>query len=179
MPEHRFKRLESRAIRLHRLGVDAARAVQLLDSWAAQGNMVGHEHDATWYVDYIYSNARHKDKFGAEQWTERKSFSAEDLFKHTAKPGEKLLYTYEEAQRAFEDPEMLVRNLIPNKVVTICYGDENSGKTYFTLEIATSVASGRPVLGKFEIEEGKCENAVVVIFAGENAENVPKAASAC
>lgn len=55
--------------------------------------------------------------------------------------------------REFHDPEWAVENLIPADGITILSGQPGSFKTWMILDLAISVAQGRPFAGKFEASQ--------------------------
>jgi RecA-family ATPase len=200
---HRYNALTHRAVRLHRLGVPREwdggdPAVELLEEWAAQGDVGGY--DPAEFINGVYANAA-EHLFGTELPPPRSTSASEvldrqlrDAVDHLKqlpdqqidenKPLE-LLWELDEAEEKLVDPEMLVDGLIPDKVTTILYGDTNAGKTYFAVELASAVVQDRPAFGKFQIADkldaGGNEIAnlpksdgVVVLCVGEDAASLVK-----
>ena len=55
----------------------------------------------------------------------------------------------------FNEEPFLVEKLIPNKSLCVLSGYPESGKGWIILELARSVASGTPFLGRFQTQQGK------------------------
>jgi len=66
----------------------------------------------------------------------------------------------------YEPPDELIQDLLVNRTISILYGDSNSGKTFFAIDMACHIASGRIWFGK-QVEEG-----LVVYLATESPETV-------
>ena len=49
------------------------------------------------------------------------------------------------------DPEWLVAGILPAKSIAQLYGGSGSGKSFVALDMALSVATGRPWLGKYDV----------------------------
>lgn len=63
-------------------------------------------------------------------------------------------------------PDELIEDLLINKNISILYGDSNSGKTFFAIDMACAIALGRPWFGK-QVEHG-----MAVYLATESPETV-------
>lgn len=63
-------------------------------------------------------------------------------------------------------PDELIEDVLVNKSISILYGDSNSGKTFFAIDMACSIALGRTWFGK-QVEQG-----MVVYLATESPETV-------
>lgn len=63
-------------------------------------------------------------------------------------------------------PDELIEDVLVNKSISILYGDSNSGKTFFAINMACSIALGVPWFGK-QVEQG-----MVVYLATESPETV-------
>lgn len=63
-------------------------------------------------------------------------------------------------------PDELIEDVLVNKNISILYGDSNSGKTFFAIDMACSIALGRPWFGK-QVEQG-----MAVYLATESPETV-------
>ncbi len=50
--------------------------------------------------------------------------------------------------KELESPEWLIENILPNGVIAMLYGEENSHKTFITIDMALSVASGNQYHGR-------------------------------
>jgi len=68
--------------------------------------------------------------------------------------------------REYTAPDELIEDLLINKNISILYGDSNSGKTFFAIDMSCAIALGRPWFGK-QVEQG-----MVVYLATESPETV-------
>ena len=66
----------------------------------------------------------------------------------------------------YTPPDELIEDLLVNKTISILYGDSNSGKTFFAIDMACAISLSRPWFGK-QIEGG-----MVVYLATESPETV-------
>lgn len=66
----------------------------------------------------------------------------------------------------YAPPDELVEDLLVNKNISILYGDSNSGKTFFAIDLSCAISLGRIWFGK-QVEQG-----MVVYLATESPETV-------
>ena len=72
----------------------------------------------------------------------------------------------DELAAAFEPPDELVQGILTAGAGSMLYGDSNSGKTFFTIDMACAVARGVPWMGR------KTEQGLVVYVAAESPASV-------
>ena len=72
---------------------------------------------------------------------------------------------------AFTPPDELVEGVLTVGGGSVLYGDSNSGKTFFTIDLACAVARGVPWMGR------RTEPGLVVYVAAESPQSIRSAAS--
>lgn len=72
----------------------------------------------------------------------------------------------DELAAAYEPPDELVQGILTAGAGSMLYGDSNSGKTFFTIDMACAVARGVPWMGR------KTEQGLVVYVAAESPASV-------
>lgn len=55
---------------------------------------------------------------------------------------------------ALPDPEWLIESMLPEGALAQLYGESGLGKSFITLDLALSVAAGRPWLERFTVQQG-------------------------
>lgn len=66
----------------------------------------------------------------------------------------------------YEPPDELVQGLLTKRAVSMLYGDSNSGKTFFSVDLACAVARGVPWLGR------NTEPGLVIYVAAESPQSI-------
>ncbi len=72
----------------------------------------------------------------------------------------------DELPKAYEPPDELVQGILTAGAGSMLYGDSNSGKTFFTIDLACAVARGAPWMGR------KTEQGLVLYVAAESPASV-------
>lgn len=72
----------------------------------------------------------------------------------------------DELPKAYEAPDELVQGVLTAGAGSMLYGDSNSGKTFFTIDLACAVARGVPWMGR------RTEQGLVVYVAAESPSSV-------
>jgi hypothetical protein len=67
---------------------------------------------------------------------------------------------------SFDPPNELVEGILTEGAGSVLYGDSNSGKTFFAIDMAAAIARGKPWMGK------KTEQGMVIYLAAESPSSV-------
>lgn len=146
---------------------------ELFDRWSAScENYPSAGEQSTWDKWQSFGSDKNRDNLTIGSLVQKARYY-EQLNKYSSTSSEPLLSKLKVERKKVKKTCWLVDQLIKTKSLNMIGGAPAGGKTYFGLEMALSVASGKPMLGKYPTKQGE-----VVYVACEGRDSVLRRATA-